>query len=153
VLHFAPEPVFYPLFKNKPLISYKTADLFLKDVDYREDIQQMNFESSKFDLILCNHVIEHVKDDSKALQEISRILKPSGKAIITIPGDFQRAKTVYFNHLRFNGHYRDYGADVVGKMRQSFSKVESIDMHKFDSASDDVRYGIRQHDMAFVCHK
>jgi hypothetical protein len=108
VLHFAPEPVFYPLFRNKTLICYHTSDFFLQDVDFKEDIQNLSFPNAQYDLILCNHVIEHVPKDEMALKEISRILKPNGKAIITIPGNYQRDNTIYFNHLRFNGHYRDY---------------------------------------------
>jgi ubiquinone/menaquinone biosynthesis C-methylase UbiE len=77
-------------------------------VDFKEDIQNLSFPNAQYDLILCNHVIEHVPKDEMALKEISRILKPNGKAIITIPGNYQRDNTIYFNHLRFNGHYRDY---------------------------------------------
>lgn len=153
VLHFAPEPVFYPLLRNKALIRYHTSDFFLQDVDFKEDIQNLSFPDATYDLILCNHVIEHVPDDDKALKEIGRILKPKGKAIITIPGNYKRAVTVPFKHLRYNGHYRDYGLDVIKKMERHFQHVQMVNMHIFDEAEGHARFGIRPFDLAFICNK
>lgn len=153
VMHFAPEPVFYQLFKSNDQVVYQTADLFLSDVDFKEDIQNLRFSDSSYDLVLCNHVIEHVPNDAAALSEMSRILKPGGKAIITIPGDFERGQTIYFNHLRYNGHYRDYGLDVVKKMRNYFKTVECVNMHIFNIGSNKMKYGIRPSDIAFICKK
>ncbi|MEZ4944365.1 MAG: class I SAM-dependent methyltransferase [Cyclobacteriaceae bacterium] len=153
ILHFAPEPIFYNIFKGKPTLEYQTADLFLEDVDLKEDIQNLTISDCKYDLVLSNHVIEHVPDDEKALSEMSRILRSGGKAIITIPGDFRRDKTIYFNHLRYNGHYRDYGLDVLTKLKKHYKSVEMIDMHKFNRAIDGQNHGIRKADMVFVCAK
>lgn len=152
IMHFAPEPVFYPLLRNIGGVSYQTADLFLDDVDFKEDIQKLTFSNKSYDFVLCNHVIEHVPDDEAALAEISRILKPEGRAIITIPGNFKRKETIYFNHLRYNGHYRDYGIDVLNKMKIHFRHVEYLDMNSFDQG-DQVRYAIRPFDIAFICKK
>lgn len=153
ILHFAPEPIFYSLFKGKSALEYQTADLFLKDVDRKEDIQNLTIPDGTYDIVLSNHVIEHVPDDDKALSEMCRILRSGGKAIITIPGDFQRDKTIYFNHLRYNGHYRDYGLDVLTKLKKHYKSVEMIDMHKFNRAIDGQNHGIRKADMVFVCAK
>lgn len=154
ILHFAPEPVFYPLFRSEEFIEYKTTDYFLEDVDFqKEDIQSLSFADHSYDIILCNHVLEHVPEDERAMEEINRVLAPNGTAIITIPGDYSREKTIFFSHLRYNGHYRDYGMDVVEKFRSVFGKVEVKDL--FDWSKDDgglVR-GIRQYDLAFICHK
>lgn len=117
ILHFAPEPVLMDVIKNYPAVEYKTTDYLLQDVDYPgEDIQALSFADNSFDLVFCNHVIEHVPDDRKALQQIQRILRPGGKAVITIPGDWNRNETIKFPDLRHNGHYRDYGMDVIQMM-------------------------------------
>ena len=146
VMHFAPEPVFYPLFKDLGF-EYKTSDYFLEDVDFPgEDIQALSFDSDMYDTVLCNHVIEHVPDDEAALSEMNRILKPNGKAIITIPGDYSRQKTIYFDHLEFNGHYRDYGMDFKEKMKKYFQDVEIVDLHKFEGS----RNGIKKLEIAFI---
>lgn len=151
VLHVAPEPIFYRLFKENELVSYETMDYFLDDVDYKEDIQLMSFAAGQYDFVLCNHVLEHVPDDAKALSEISRILAHDGRAIITIPGNFKKHKTTYFKHLRYNGHYRDYGLDVADLMKQHFRKVEMKDLSKYNKPF--VNYGIKEAEIAFICSK
>jgi SAM-dependent methyltransferase len=151
VLHFSPEPVFYSLFNSYQQISYATADYRLQDVDFKEDIQKLSFEDASYDLILCNHVIEHVPHDDAAFFEINRVLKPGGKAIITIPGDYTRNHTIYFSHLRFNGHYRDYGMDVVDKMKKYFHSVICKDLSGFNSKTQN--YGIKANELAFICTK
>lgn len=153
VLHFAPEPIFHPLFKSNTSLVYKSTDYLLSDVDYpHEDIQKLSFKDQSYDLVLCNHVIEHVPNDAAAFSEIYRILKKSGKAIITIPGDFRRKKTVYFATLENNGHYRDYGLDVIAKMKIFFSSVKVVDLGEFDLVNGQSR-GIRRNDLAFICIK
>ena len=77
ILHFAPEPVYFKLFQS---VEYFTADLNLTDVDFQLNIEDIDYNSDSFDIILCNHVLEHVSNDNKALIELERILKPSGTA-------------------------------------------------------------------------
>jgi SAM-dependent methyltransferase len=151
VLHFSPEPVFYSLFDSYKQITYATADYVLQDVDFKEDIQKLSFGDASYNLVLCNHVIEHVPDDNAAFSEISRVLKPGGQAIITIPGDYSRNQTINFNHLQFNGHYRDYGMDVVDKMKMYFQAVTWIDLSGYNTAQ--IHYGIKARELAFVCRK
>lgn len=71
--------------------------------------------------------------DEKALKEMCRVLKRGGKCIITVPGNYNNAHTVYFKDLKNNGHYRDYGMDFQTKMQQVFSTVEAIDLHDLDT--------------------
>lgn len=153
MLHFAPEPIFYPLLKSNTSLDYKSTDYLLSDVDYpHEDIQKLSFKDQSYDLVLCNHVIEHVPDDDAAFSEINRILKNSGKAIITIPGDFRREKTIYFNSLENNGHYRDYGLDVIDKMKKFFNSVKAVDLGELDLAIGQSQ-AIRKNDVVFLCRR
>ena len=62
----------------------------------------------------------------KAMRELARILKPKGIAILTIPGNWRRKQTKIFSHLNYNGHYRDYGLDILNMLRNSFSMVKKI---------------------------
>lgn len=153
VLHFAPEPVFYPLFRNAGC-RYETTDYLLEDVDHpNQDIQHLDFADGSFDLVLCNHVIEHVPEDDAAFRELARILRAAGKAIITIPGKWDREDTVEFPDLSNNGHYRDYGLEVTQRLRSAFSEVEVIDLYD-EAGRDAERLGLdRLHDIAFVCHR
>lgn len=66
--------------------TYRTADLFMSDVDDKVDICNMDiYSANSFNYLLCSHVLEHVEDDNKALNEFFRILKPGGKAILLVP--------------------------------------------------------------------
>ena len=86
LLHFAPENCFYNILQNR------VADYY--PVDYnpdfpgircRVDITNIPYKDDFFDVIICNHVLEHIIDEERALTEISRILKAEGTAIITVP--------------------------------------------------------------------
>ena len=155
LLHFAPEPVLMRVIRQYPAIEYKTTDYLLQDVDYPgEDIQALSFADNSFDLVFCNHVIEHVPDDRKALQEIQRILRPGGKAVITIPGVWSRKETIPFPDLRHNGHYRDYGMDVVQVMQAVFSKVAVKNLHDYNrNTANGTSHGIPAMEPAFICTK
>lgn len=150
VLHFAPEPILSPFLQGER-VTYHTADLFLHDVDFpKEDIQALSFPDSSYDMVMANHVLEHVADDAKALREIARILRPKGVAVITVPGIWTRNETITLPDLSFNGHYRDYGLEFADLMREAFDTVEVVDMHRFDEVNAPLSCGIRPKELAFV---
>jgi len=151
ILHFAPEIVFSQFFNKNKNIIYHTADLNMKEVDYPNlDIQNMDLADCSYDYILCNHVLEHVKNDELALKEINRVLSPNGKAIITIPGDLTRHKTKSFNSVLPNGHFRDYGYDYINILKKYFGNILIINMGRFDSSS---KYGIKPNEVALIVTK
>ncbi|MGK0186373.1 MAG: hypothetical protein ACI9R3_002156 [Verrucomicrobiales bacterium] len=153
LLHFAPEPILFPLIEASEC-DYKTTDFFLEDVDYPgEDVQKLTYADGLFDCVLSNHVVEHVEDDASAFKEMHRILAPGGIVVITIPGNWRRQETVTFSDLSHNGHFRDYGLDVVEKLEGSFQEVEVVDL--YDEAGNEAeRLSINpKHDIAFVCRK
>lgn len=151
LLFFAPEKVLLQILNNDLAnINIKTTDYYSTDVDFpNEDIQKLSFESQTYDYILCNHVIEHVPNDDLAFAELSRILKNNGKAVITIPGDYDINATEVFTQTDSNGHFRHYGLDVIKKMESYFSKVDAIDLHSITK----VEYKVRKNDFAFICTK
>ena len=151
VLHFAPEPVLRPCFERSDL-TYETADLFLEDVTHRGiDLQHLPFADATYDMVVCNHVLEHLPDDAVALREIARILRPSGRAVLTVPGEFSRYATRHFTGELENGHYREYGLDFVDRLRATFASVEVIDLHDHDRDATGLSRAIRRRDLAFVC--
>ena len=151
VLFFAPELILInKLASLTPAAKIVTTDYNSIDVDYPgEDIQKLSFPDSSFAMLICNHVLEHVPDDQQALFECSRVLKPNGIGIFTIPGDFHKTATVHFKQLDSNGHYRHYGMDLKRKMETVFGSVQAVDM----SESSDSRWRVRCGDYAFVCIK
>jgi hypothetical protein len=74
VLHMAPEQCFFPLFKKLKNLDYTTADLYAPKVDVKADILNLPFAENSFDTVFCNHVLEHIEDDAKAMSELFRVL-------------------------------------------------------------------------------
>jgi predicted SAM-dependent methyltransferase len=135
VLHFAPEQEFYKRFKKQTNIDYTTTDLLSPLADVKADICNLPFEDNAYDLILCNHVLEHIPDDTKAMQELYRVLKPGGMGIFQIPQDLSRATTFSDDSIvdqkeraKIFGQYdhvRVYGRDYFDKLRSiGFTVIE-----------------------------
>lgn len=85
VLHIAPEACFIKRFEKIHGDNYITADIESPLAKIKMDIHSIPFSENTFDVVLCNHVLEHVKDDIQAMSEINRVLKPGGFAILQVP--------------------------------------------------------------------
>ena len=85
VLHIAPEACFLKRFEKMHGEKYITADIESPLAKVKMDIHQIPFLENQFDVVLCNHVLEHVNDDIHAMREIHRVLKPGGYAILQVP--------------------------------------------------------------------
>lgn len=137
LLHFAPEQAFYKRFKKLDHITYTTTDLNSPLADVKADICDLPFDDNSFDVILCNHVLEHIPDDTKAMQELYRVMKPGGWGIFQIPQDLKREQTFEDNTItdrkeraRIFGQYdhvRIYGRDYFDKLRNIGFTVEEVD--------------------------
>ncbi|MFS4469535.1 class I SAM-dependent methyltransferase [Maribacter sp. 2210JD10-5] len=137
VLHFAPEQAFYKRFRKLKNIDYVTTDLNSPLADVKADICKLPFEDRSFDVILCNHVLEHIPDDTKAMHELYRILKKGGWGIFQVPQDLSRDTTFEDNSItdkkeraRIFGQYdhvRIYGKDYFQKLRSVGFVVEEVD--------------------------
>jgi predicted SAM-dependent methyltransferase len=121
--------------RNK--FSYTTADLFDRSADVKVDIQNTSFENDAWDLIVCNHVLEHVPDYKIALMELKRILKKDGILELTVPID-RSLETVYENknitskdeRIKIFGqddHVRIFGNDLDKILTDLGFSVEVID--------------------------
>ncbi len=128
VLHVAPEQCFYKRLKKQKNLNYTTADLESPIADVKLDIQQMPFRDNSYDVVICNHVLEHVEDDTRAMSEILRILKPGGYAILHVPVNFSM-KTTHEDpsvkdplerekQFRQKDHYRLYGTDFPERLKK-----------------------------------
>lgn len=94
LLQFAPAiPISEWILLHCPQVVYETTDLFMDNVTYRSDIMNMDMVSDEtYDVIICSHVLEHVQDDRKALNEMKRVLKPNGKIIFLVPVDLNTSQ-------------------------------------------------------------
>ncbi|WP_081209555.1 class I SAM-dependent methyltransferase [Salegentibacter sediminis] len=163
VLHFAPEQAFYKRFRKLKNLDYTTTDLNSPLADVKADICDLPFSDNEFDFILCNHVLEHIPNDTKAMQEIHRILKPGGTAIVQIPQDLNREKTFEDDSItdrktreRIFGQYdhvRVYGRDYFDKLRSIGFRVEEIDYSNELTSEEINKYRLAEGEIIPVCHK
>lgn len=163
VLHFAPEQAFYKRFRNLSNLNYTTTDLNSPLADVKADICNLPFGNNSFDFVLCNHVLEHISDDTKAMQEIYRILNPGGTAILQIPQDLNRAVTFQDDSItdpkeraKIFGQYdhvRIYGRDYFDKLRAIGFKVEEVDYTSKLSAAEIDKYRLAKGEIIPVCRK
>ncbi|MFN3756866.1 MAG: class I SAM-dependent methyltransferase, partial [Flavobacterium sp.] len=163
LLHFAPEQAFYQRFKKMPQLDYVTTDLHSPLADVKADICQLPFEDHSFDMILCNHVLEHIPDDRKAMQELYRVLKPGGIGIFQIPQDLNREYTFQDNSITdpkeraaiFGqyDHVRVYGRDYFDLLRTVGFHVEAVDYTAALTDDEIKRYGLAKGELLPVCRK
>jgi SAM-dependent methyltransferase len=163
VLHFAPEQAFYKLFRKQKNIDYTTTDLFSPLADVKADICNLPFEDNSYDIIFCNHVLEHIPDDTKAMQELYRVLKPGGMGIFQIPQDLSRDVTFSDDSITNQkeraaifgqyDHVRIYGRDYFDKLRSiGFNVVEEDYTNKIKPELVK-RYCLAKGEIIPICYK
>ena len=152
VLHVAPEQVFYKKFKTFSHWDYTTTDLHSPLADVKADICALPFEDNSYDLILCNHVLEHIPNDLKAMKELYRVLKPRGTAILQVPIEEGRENTFEDDSIidqqertRIFGQYdhvRVYGQDYYNRLQKAGFKVTPVDYIKEVTEGDIKRFAL-----------
>ena len=137
VLHFAPEQAFLKRFRKMKNLDYTTTDLLSPIADVKADICNLPFADATFDVILCNHVLEHIPDDQKAMQELFRVMKPGGMGIFQVPQDLSREETFEDDSITDKkqraaifgqyDHVRVYGRDYFDRLRKVGFNVVEVD--------------------------
>lgn len=163
MLHFAPEQAFYQRFRQQKNLDYTTTDLSSPLADVKADICNLPFYDNEFDVIFCNHVLEHIPNDTKAMQELFRVLKPGGWAVLQIPQDLSRETTFEDDSITDRkerakifgqyDHVRVYGRDYFDKLRNIGFEVQAIDYTKTLSDSDIEHYCLAKGEIIPVVRK
>lgn len=134
ILHTAPEKCFCEIFSKRNDINYMPIDLEPDNWDFvkckKEDVTNLTFADNSFDIVLSNHVMEHIEDENRFLSELLRVLKPNGVIYLTFPLDFTRAETFEDKNintpedrLKYYGqadHVRIYGRDILDKLKHNY---------------------------------
>ncbi len=157
VLHVAPEQVFYKKFKKLKNWEYLTFDLNSPIADIKGDLTSTNFKDESFDLIICNHVLEHIEDDKLALNEIYRILKYNGISILQVPMNVKRKNTFEDSSIKSKNqrekyfgqydHVREYGLDFKDRIEEAGFEVKMINYSTKISQDLVIKYGLMKDDL------
>jgi len=161
-LHIAPEYCFIKRFKKLPNVDYTTGDLISPWADVKMDIHDIPFGENEFDVIMCNHVLEHVDDDTKCMSEFFRVMKPGGWGIFQVPIDWNSPVTkddkiddpkererLYWQ----DDHVRLYGTDYPKKLASvGFHVVEDDFVKTIDSKLAE-RYALPTNEIIYLCKK
>lgn len=161
ILHVAPEKKLSDIIRSCSSLEHICGDLFCEG--YPSYVHEMNildlkFKDNTFDVIICNHVLEHIEDDRKAMSELYRVLKPGGTAILQAPISKCLEKTFEdftvvtpAERERIFGqkdHVRIYGTDYKDRLESVgfVVKIESI-------SKENQKYGLNPDEDLFVCLK
>ena len=163
VLHIAPEQCFYPIFKKQKNLDYLTADMESPIADLHFDLHEIPLEENTFDVIFCNHVLEHVEDDHKCMQELFRVMKKGGWGIFQVPIDYNNKKTFEDSsitdpkqreiHFWQKDHIRLYGLDYPKKLEKVGFKINIFDPKKSLKEFDYEKLRLNPSELIYIVSK
>lgn len=163
MLHIAPEQCFYKLFKAQKNLTYTTGDYNSPIADIHFDLHKAPFENDRFDVIFCNHVLEHVEDADQCMRELYRITKPGGWGIFQVPLDTTRAVTHEDKsitspeqreiHFWQKDHVRLFGLDYKDRLAAAGFSVTVDDFVNTLTPELVDRYRLPAGEMIYLCKK
>ncbi|NOH00273.1 MAG: methyltransferase domain-containing protein [Ignavibacteriae bacterium] len=171
LLHFAPEKPFFNEFTKLKNIEYTPCDLFPNKYNHyksntkitKADITDIPFDDNTFDVVLCNHVLEHISDDRLAMAELFRVMQNGGWGIFQVPIDYKREITYedpsiiseaerekafgQFDHVRL------YGLDYKNRLEESGFKVIADNFIEHYSDEELYKFGFVKPELIYFCEK
>lgn len=163
LLHIAPEQCFHKKFKNQKNLKYLTGDLESPIADLHFDLHDIPLEDNRFDVIFCNHVLEHVDDAMQCMKELYRVMKPGGWGIMQVPQDFTRDKTYEDptitspeereKHFWQKDHVRLFGKDYPEWLTKVGFEVEEFVVKKEFTKEDIDRFRLPSNEILYIARK
>lgn len=163
LLHIAPEHCFIDRFEKLENLDYITADIESPLAKVKMDAHDIPFENESFDMVFCNHVLEHVDDDKKVMSEIYRVLKSGGWGILQIPLFFPLPeKTIEDPSIKDprkreelfgqDDHVRKYGLDYKDRLEavgfivgdDYTNKLSTEELHKYGIIESEILYTVKK---------
>ncbi len=162
ILHFAPEQTIIDYIKQNDKIDYYTCDITPGRAMHIVDITDIQFRDETFDFIICNHVLEHIPDEAKAVSELKRVLKKKGKLIFSFPicmdkkTEEDKSVTSKEERLRRYGqedHVRLYGTDYLDRFKKYDLNIKVYSPQDEFSKEEITRYGLIPDDVLMIATK
>jgi len=164
ILHIAPEKHVRLLLECNSPSGYYSGSLKFRPNTPRMDITNIPFGDNHFDLIVCNHVLEHIPNDRMAMGELFRVLKPGGLAILQVPislkiRDSREDARMNTGDLRLQAfgqrdHVRIYAkVDYISRLEAAGFIVEALNFSKVKGLSFAIRHGINTEEELYLGRK
>ena len=163
VLHIAPEQEFLRKFKKMKNLDYISADLYSPIVDVKADILDLPLENESFDIVFCNHVLEHIEDDRKAMSEMFRVMKKGGWGILQVPMKNSLEKSYEDfsikdpkerqKHFGQYDHVRWYGMDYFERLNSVGFEVDINFYSRTLSSEERKKYSLMENEILPVVFK
>jgi SAM-dependent methyltransferase len=165
LLHIAPERPLERILRRQGRLDYVTSDLLRDDVMVKADLKDLPFPDDSFDAVICNHVLEYIRDERKAISEIRRVLRPGGWAILqeqialaletTYEKPEHLSPSEQYAAYGEPGHVRLYGKDYARRIEEAGFRVEVFQWSTEDEAFGGRRntFGLLEGESVFVAFR
>ncbi|MBS1486694.1 MAG: class I SAM-dependent methyltransferase [Bacteroidetes bacterium] len=164
ILHIAPEPCFISSFEKQHQEGYITADIESPLAKVKMDIHHIPYADNYFDVVLCNHVLEHVRDDIQVMKEFNRVLRPGGWAILQVPFFAPIPETTFEDNsiadprereklFGQDDHVRKYGHDYTQRIAASGLIPSKENFSESFSGSEAFHFGISRGEIIYKAAK
>jgi len=163
VLHIAPEQCFHARFKAQENLKYLTGDLESPIADMHFDLHSIPLEENRFDVVFCNHVLEHVDDALQCMKELYRVMKPGGWGIMQVPQDISRKETYEDasitspedreKHYWQKDHVRLFGLDYPEWLKKAGFTVTEFKPTENYSKEQIARYRLQEGEVLYIVSK
>lgn len=163
VLHIAPEQAFYKRFRKMKNLDYTSLDIESPLADIKADIRDLPMDDNLYDVIFCNHVLEHIPEDEKAMKELFRVMKPGGWGIFQVPMKYNIAKTYEDfsitspaerqKHFGQYDHVRWYGLDYFERLEKAGFEVDTSFTSNIFSEEKQHQYALMKNEILPIVKK
>ncbi len=163
VLHIAPEQCFHARFKEQSNLKYLTGDLESPIADMHFDLHSIPLEENRFDVVFCNHVLEHVEDALQCMKELYRVMKPGGWGIMQVPQDITRQETYEDasitspedreKHYWQKDHVRLFGLDYPEWLKKAGFTVKEFKPTENYTKEQITRYRLQEGEVLYIVSK
>lgn len=164
IFHVAPEKSLQRFLKKIPRINHISVDINSPHADQVMDIRKIEYPDETFDVVICNHVLEHIPEDDIAMKELFRVLKHQGFAIIQVPIARGIEKTIedpsvteprererlfgQYDHVRI---YSD--KDYIHRLEDAGFWVERVPVNDIADASEIQKFSLNPREVLYFCRK
>ncbi len=130
------------------------AEIFkLKDTEIKPGNldKRLPYESESFDYVVCVEGLEHIENPANAIREFSRVLKPGGQIVTSVPNILIIEERLKWLVSGYTSHFKPLSAEALAEIRQTFGSMEEIALHVNPIGYSELRFLLEKN--GFVLEK